>query len=189
MKRASLLAASAYSASGAAFQGTTQSVTLYEVGERKLSLEYFYETLEDDLGEYLNFKIMLENYDYSDWTRGDGFWIGISFGEETMAANPDAVMCYLESYDPDDDIDEHKFVCDDADLRGYGQPNSDTVDNLDPDLATGFWIPHATLPNDKVTLLANFRRLYNTGDAADYVFQSKTAVKLMWAFGEYDTKY
>lgn len=82
-------------------------------------MEYFYETLDGDESEYINFKIILENFDYSQWKTGDGFWVGVAFGEELMAANPDAVLCFMESYNPANPITDHVFVCDDADLRGY----------------------------------------------------------------------
>jgi hypothetical protein len=171
------------------FSGTSTTKTLLEDGDMTFTVEYYYETVaadDPDNYEYLHFILKLENYDISGWTAGDGHWVGISFGAELMNSNPDTVACVLENYSGT--ITDDAYACVDMILNGQGsQPVDDATDDLDARLVSPDCEQDAAqAAADTATLIMEFRRKYDTGDATDYAFESQSSLNIMWAFGEYD---
>jgi hypothetical protein len=116
------------------YTGTVQTTYLYEDSGNSLTYkaEYYYETLaldDPDEYEYLNFKLIFENYDISSWNVGDGFWMGIAFDASLMAENPDSIICRIINYSGI--IATTEFECEDMTLKGYAQPVVDTQEDLD----------------------------------------------------------
>ena len=104
--------------------------------------------------------LKITDLDYSTWSNQgqDGVWLGIGFGELTMAGS-DIVMCqFLFS----GISASNSFICSDRYSSSYSTPTVDTIRNVED-------VDTVKIFNDGTKLCdlsATFTRKINTGDTA-----------------------